>query len=163
MKLKLKLAEPKPKLTPRKSTNVNDDDFAEMRRYICPPPEDLPLLRDHYEGEYFERVDGMSVVRRWKVGNEYFHDFMFYPAKGLDERIELMFKGEFPKDPYLMLLYRLLQKNGICHYTGIPGDVTEADFNKYLSTPTANHKIQLKVKEVPAVTGKLKLKLKEGN
>lgn len=152
LKLKLKVKEDPPKayIRRKEATSGLDDD---MRRYLLPPPEDFPLLKEHFEGEWFQRVDGIGVNQRWKDadGIEH-HRLLFYPAPQMQEKLEQMKNNWTIRNDYLLLLWELLKKNGFADYKRIPNDIRYDEFSKYLnSTP----KLKLKLKPT------LRLKLKE--
>jgi hypothetical protein len=162
-KLKLK---PKPKATfvlRVKQTQTGLDD-ADIRRYLLPPPTDLPLLREHYDGEWFQRIDGCSVCQRWKDkdGVDH-HRLIFYPAKGMQERLDLMEHNWSIRNDFLLLLWKMLQKFGTVDYNSIPGDAHYNDFDKYLNRQPSKPKMKLKLKPniVIANAKKFVLKLKE--
>jgi hypothetical protein len=130
----------------------------DLRRYLLPPPEDFPLLRDHYDGEWFQRIDGCSVCQRWKDkdGTDH-HRLIFYPAKGMQERLDYMENNWVIRDDFLLLLWKMLQKFGTVDYHAIPGDVHYNDFDKYLNKQQPKPKLKLKLKP----STKFVLKLKE--
>lgn len=153
MKFKLKPIEPKPFILHVREGRSGLDD--EMRRYLLPLPEDLPLLRDHHEGEWFQRIDGCSVCQRWKdpTTGQDFNRLIFYPAPGMQEILERNANDWTRRDDFLLLLWRMLQKFGSVDYDAIPGDVKFGEYDKYLNRSMPKLKLKLKPK--------LKLKLKE--
>jgi hypothetical protein len=135
------------------------EDFKHMRRYLSPLPEDLPLLKDHYPGEWFQRIDGKSIVQRWKdsEGKEY-NLFQFYPAEGMIRILDDMEKDWTIRDDYFLLLWKRLQKFGIAKYGDVPCSVTVEDFDKYLNNKLPIKKFSLKINPP---SKRLKLKVKE--
>ena len=129
-----------------KQTQAGLDD-ADVRRYLLPPPEDLPLLREHYDGEWFQRIDGCSVCQRWKdeAGVDH-HRLIFYPAPGMQDRLNYMEGNWAIRDDYLLLLWKMLQKFGTVDYKSIPSDVHYNDFDKYLNKQQPKPKLKLKLK-----------------
>jgi hypothetical protein len=158
LKLKSKPSEVKFKsLTIKRKQTDNSSSAEEMRRYMCPPPEDFPLLKTHYPGEYFQRIDGNSVVQRWKddAGVDH-HIFMFYPAGDPEKDFEEIEKDLTLKNNYALLLWKRLNKFGIAKYSDVPDNVTREDFEKYLNqSPVKRLKLQVK----PSVFQRLKLKV----
>jgi len=158
LKLKSKPSEMKFKsLTIKRKQTDNSSGAEEMRRFMCPPPEDLPLLKTHYPGEYFQRIDGRSMVQRWKddAGVDH-HIFMFYPSNELIKIIEAEEKDSNGQNWYFLLLWKRLNKYGIAKYSDIPENITREEFEKYLNQiPVKRLKLQVK----PPVFQRLKLKV----
>jgi hypothetical protein len=146
----------------RKHTDKSDE-FEAMRRYLCPPPEDFPLLKTHYPGEWFQRIDGNSIVQRWKddTGTEH-HIFMYYPAEGNIKQLEAMESDWTIRNDYFLLLWKRLNLFGIARYRDVPCDVTSCEFDKYLSKATNRLKLNVKpVKRLKLnVCQRFKLKVK---
>jgi hypothetical protein len=158
LKLKSKPSEVKFKSQTIKRKQIDNSDNAEqIRRFMCPPPEDFPLLKTHYPGEYFQRIDGNSVVQRWKddAGVDH-HIFMFYPTGDPEIFFKEAEKNWTTKNDYLLLLWKRLNKFGIAKYCDIPECITKDDFEKYLNqNPVKRLKLQVK----PPVFQRLKLKV----
>lgn len=151
----------------KQSQTDRDGSFEEMKRYLCPLAEDLPLLKTHYPNEWFQRIDGNSIVQRWKdeSGIEH-HIFMYYPAPRTVEFLENMEKDWTIRNDYFLLLWKRLQTFGIAKYSDVPCDVTICDFDKYLNKNQIK-RFQLKANGTPVVTrfklnvnNRLKLKVK---
>jgi hypothetical protein len=162
MKLKLQVKGIKAKSQIIKKS-VKNDNFEEMSRFLSPLPEDLPLLKTHYPGEWFQRIDKQSVVQRWKddAGNEQ-HNFMFYPSTSMIEELNQMEIDWRVRDNYFLLLWKRLQKFGIARYKDIPSNVTAYDFEKYLNKEKPIVKFNLKIKnECKTHCTRLKLKVKK--
>lgn len=167
LKLKLKPLQKKLKsLTIKRKETDTSDSAEQMRRYLLPLPEDLPLLKTHYPGEYFQRIDGNSIVQRWKddAGVNH-HIFMYYPAGNPEKYFEEIEKDLTINKIYTLLLWKRLNKFGIAKYSDVPDNVTRDDFEKYLDQgPTKRLKLQvkpnpfqrLKLNSIP----RLKLKVK---
>jgi hypothetical protein len=152
MKLKLKPKDDAYVLRVKQSQSGLGED---LRRYLLPLPEDFPLLSTHYDGEWFQRVDGISVNQRWKDSDGIdHHRLIFYPAPAMQEKLNAMENDWRIRNDYLLLLWKMLQKFGVANYRGVPSDVHYSDFDRYLN---ASPKMKLKLKP----NGKLKLKLKE--
>lgn len=149
----------------KKKQTDRREDFKHMQRYLSPLPEDLPLLKNHYPGEWFQRIDGKSIVQRWKDDSGIEHNlFQFYPAEGWIPFLESMEHDWTIREDYFLLLWKRLQKFGIARYSDIPGDVTRDDFDKYLCN--SPKRLNLKVNNCPKrlklnVCNRLKLKVKE--
>lgn len=152
--LKPKISAPRKNIVHRKEVDFEMNDI--MQRFLLPLPEDLPLLKEHYVGEYFQRIDGWSVVQRWKdsdTGIDH-HKLLFYPSKICQEHIINLENDKTNRNFYCLLLWKMLQKHGNASYNQIPEDVTYSDFDKYLNN-TPSKRIKLKLKPF------LRLKLKE--
>ena len=148
----------------RKQVN-RADEFKYMKRYLSPLPEDLPLLKNHYPGEWFQRIDGKSIVQRWKDADGKEHNlFQFYPAEGMIRLLDLMEKDWTIREDYFLLLWKRLQKFGIARYSDVPGNITVEDFDKYLNNQSPVRKFSLKTINPPSKRFKLnvcnRLKLK---
>lgn len=152
MKLKLKKLEtPKAYIKRKEAASGLDED---MRRYLLPPPEDFPLLKEHYDGEWFQRIGGYAVNQRWTDSDGIdHHRLIFYPAPALQHELNSMENDWRIRNDYLLLLWKMLQKYGIADYKRIPTDVQYNDFPKYLNSNTTKFKLKMKPM--------LKLKLKE--
>jgi hypothetical protein len=96
------------------------------------------------------------VCQRWKDkdGGDH-HRLIFYPAKGMQDRLDYMETNWAIRDDYLLLLWKMLKKFGTVDYNSIPGDVRYNDFEKYLNKQP---KIKLKLKLKPSAKFILKLK-----
>lgn len=161
-KLQLKLKHTQTKLPEqiiKRKQIDNSDNTQEIRKYLCPSSEDLPLLKTHYPGEYFQRIDGNSIVQRWRddAGEDH-HIFMFYPANNPDKFFEETKDDWTTKNYYFLLLWKRLNKFGIAKYSDIPDSITKEDFEKYLNQ-TPIKRLQLKIK--PLIYQRLKLKVKK--
>lgn len=157
-KLKLKPKQGSSKFILRVKQTQESLDDSDIRRYLLPPPEDLPLLKEHYTGEWFQRIDGCSVCQRWKDKDGVnHHRLIFYPAPRMQDQLNQMENDWVLRDDYLLLLWKLLQKYGSVEYHAIPGDVHYNDFHKYLDKQI-NTKPKLKLKLKPSTKFVLKLK-----
>jgi hypothetical protein len=126
-------------------TGLGDD----LRRYLCPLAEDLPLLIiQHYDNEHFERVDGWAVVHRWEKEGTKYHKLLFYPAYENQIYLETMEKENPYGLEWHILLLKILKKFGYVNYNAIPMDVSLTDFDKYLTPKESikKSKINLKLK-----------------
>jgi hypothetical protein len=120
-----------------KVRTVGREEDEEIYRYMVPPAEDLPLLKVHYPGEWFERIDGRSIVRRWITDDgESHHELLFYPPHTAHYKYEaLEHEPDSMRNDYFLLLWKMLNKFGIAKYTGVPHEVSKKDFDRFLNKP----------------------------
>jgi hypothetical protein len=118
----------------RKDINRSES-LEEVCKFLCPTSENLPLLKTHYPGEKFQRVDKRSIVQRWtdEQGIDH-HTFMFYPTPEFQKYLEDSESEIYTNNDYFLLLWKRLNIFGIAKYSDIPEDITRKEFDKYLNT-----------------------------